>query len=132
MASSTWPSEPLSSTRAWAQPWTSQRPQRCRPSVFDPSQSSTGVRIHSAHGHTDTIAHARPGTPDVPQRIVLGLDWTDAHTPRRAMVNATRARHNAARYLDLSEMTRHSVVDFSAMMYARGRPSRVHNKYAAT
>jgi hypothetical protein len=56
------------------------------------------------------------GTPEKPQRLVLGLDWTDAHTPMRAKVNVARSRGNAARYLDISEMTRDTAVDFSAMM----------------
>ena len=33
-----------------------------------------------------------------------------------ARVNAARARNNAARYLDITEMTKDTVVDFSAMM----------------
>lgn len=42
----------------------------------------------------------------------------------RAKVNAARSRGNAARYLDITEMTRDTVVDFSAMMCAhRAHPA---------
>lgn len=73
------------------------------------------------------------GTAEVPQKLILGkktalyaframltrtvgVDWTSAHTPRRAMVNVHRARSNPPQVVDTSVITPTHPIDFTAVM----------------
>lgn len=77
----------------------------------NPSLSSLGQIIVAQLPSLDK------GTPDQPQIIVLGLDWVDRHTPRRAAVNT--ARQKAPRRPEVTvppTLGRRDVIDFDTVV----------------
>lgn len=57
------------------------------------------------------------GTPDKRQIILLGLDWIERHTPRRAAVNSSRQSGARPAEPDLGpSIRRHDTLDFNAIV----------------
>ena len=57
------------------------------------------------------------GTPENPQIVLLGLDWIERHTPRRAAVNVSRQRGRRPPEKTLDpKISRRAVLDFDSIV----------------